>query len=549
MILIRLIKIVFLCGCGVIATGRFLLITSTAAQTASYVGNAACVRCHEAIARNYAATPMAQSSGAARADFTEASFTHQPSGVRYRMRNEGGKAFLEYERAGIAALKGKQELHFYIGSNAAGRSYLFSLERFLFLSPVTYYSQTKRWGVSPGYESDQEMQLNRPIKANCLFCHASQLQPIYGTQNRFADPPFKHAGVSCERCHGPGSLHIEGKAKLVNPAKLDPARRDSICAQCHLSGEARVELPGKRLAQFRPGDLLADYVSFFVFAGTAQAGLKVNSHVENLAESRCKQQNGERLSCLNCHDPHAVPKPQARAAWFRNRCLQCHQAARLPDTHNPTADCTSCHMPSSQAVDGGHGVMTDHRILKLSRKRTEMAGAARRLVPFPGFTADERLLGLAYAEVALVSGDQLHQAEALRLLTAALKVRPETSDAELFARLGFLYQQRGDLLRAGRAYESALQIDRYRTDALVNLGGIYAAQGKIEQAAALWRDALEGNIGLTEATLNLAQVYRAQGRLPQAREVLQQALRFHPDSGQARRLSKEVESGLGKHHR
>jgi hypothetical protein len=107
--------------------------------------------------------------------------------------------------------------------------------------------------------------MNRPIDASCLLCHASQPQPIFGTQNRFAEPPFKGGGVSCERCHGPGSLHVEGKAKLVNPAKLDAARRDSVCAQCHLSGEARVERTDKRLARFRPGDRLADYVSFFCF--------------------------------------------------------------------------------------------------------------------------------------------------------------------------------------------------------------------------------------------------------------------------------------------
>jgi len=39
---------------------------------------------------------------------------------------------------------------------------------------------------------------------------------------------------------------------MVNPAKLDAARRDSICEQCHLAGEARVEKPGKQLAVFRP---------------------------------------------------------------------------------------------------------------------------------------------------------------------------------------------------------------------------------------------------------------------------------------------------------
>lgn len=511
-------------------------------EPASYVGNAACVRCHEAIARSYAETPMARSSGEVKGELAQAEFKHPPSGILYRVQSEaGGATFLSYERAGDAALKGKQQLHYFIGSNAAGRSYLFSLERFLFQAPVTFYAQAKRWDVSPGYEADREMRLNRPIDANCLFCHASQTQPIYGTQNRFADPPFKHAGVSCERCHGPASLHVAGQARLINPAKLDPARRDSICAQCHLAGVARVERLNKRLAQFRPGDLLSDYVSYFAFDTTTRLGLKVNSHVENMAESRCKQQSGARMSCLSCHDPHSVPPAPERAAWFRNRCLQCHQVERLPGTHDRASDCASCHLPKSRTVDGGHGVMTDHSIPRLPRPATTASSTPRRLVPLTGYASDERLLGLAYAEAALGSADQFYEAEALRLLTAALK-QPSmaTHDAELFVRLGFIYARRGDQARAARAYEAALQADPQRTVALVNLGGIYATQGKIEEAIKLWQDALERNAGLTEAAINLAQGYRSLGKVQQARAVLQGALRFDPDSGAARRLLKEI---------
>ncbi len=566
----HLFMILFLCACGFVAAGRLSPGPGSAAETPSYIGNAACARCHEAIARAYAETPMARSSGEAIAEFNGGAFTHQPSGVSYRMVSEGGKLFLEYERGGTAAIKGRRQMLYFIGSNAAGRSFLFSQDRYLFQSPVTYYSQSKRWGVSPGYEANREMRLNRPVDANCLFCHASQLQPIYGAQNRFADQPFKYGGVSCERCHGPGSLHVEGKAKLVNPAKLDPTRRDSICAQCHLSGESRVESPNKRLAQFRPGDLLADYVSFFVFENAGARGLKVNSHVENMAGSACKLKSGDRMSCMSCHDPHSVPKPQASAAWFRSRCLQCHQMEKLSGVHNGASaqelNCAGCHMPRVRAVDGGHGVMTDHSIalrgpLPGTRPgtgaeplrpphKTLVADAARRLVPFPGFRSDDRTLGIAYAEVSLVSASQFHESEARRLLTAALNAREGTGaaqagDAEFFARLGFLHQQRGALPQAALAYEIALQVEPHRTDALVNLGGIYAAQGRIEEAEKLWREALGQNAGLTEAAVNLALAYRSEGKLLQARELLQRAISFDPDSEQIRQLLKEIGSSTG----
>src|SRR5262245_61102650 len=128
----RPIKILSLIACGFVAAGWLshdpgsAAEAPSAAETPSYLGNAACARCHQSIARAYAETPMARSSGEARAEFNEAEFTHLPSGVRYRMTGEGGKVILEYERVGAAAMKGRQQLHYFIGSNEAGRSYLFS---------------------------------------------------------------------------------------------------------------------------------------------------------------------------------------------------------------------------------------------------------------------------------------------------------------------------------------------------------------------------------------------------------------------------------------
>jgi predicted CXXCH cytochrome family protein len=499
---------------------------------ATYVGNAACARCHADIARTYAQTPMARTSGAVNGDITAVAFTHQPSGIRYRLQRTHAEAVLHYEGD---QFKGRQPLPYFIGSNAAGRSFLFSLDRYLFEAPVTFYAQAKRWDVSPGYEHDRTLRMNRPVDANCLFCHASQTQPIYGAENRFAEPPFKHDGISCERCHGPASWHVEGKAALVNPAKLDAARRDAICTQCHLSGVARIELPGKSLAQFRPGDKLADFVSYFVLSRATQSGLKVNSHVENLAASVCQQKSGARMSCLSCHDPHVAPPPAERAAYYRNRCLQCHQVERLPATHHLTSDCTSCHMPRQTTTDGNHGVMTDHSLLRRALTTNSTASdAPHRLQPFPGFTSDERSLGLAYAELALTKSDADAAAEALRLLTNALAQYP--NDAAVLTQLGFLHAQRGDLARAARAYELALQANPHRTVALINLGGIYATQGRTDEAVKLWRTALAGNAGLTEASLNLARTYLAQKQNTAARETLEQALRFDPGSVAARRL-------------
>lgn len=511
-------------------------------EPASYVGNEACAKCHAEIARRYANTPMANTSGVVKRDTPSGEFFHQASGVRYRISKEPGKnkdaVWLSYERKGDAPLQGRVQLHYFIGSNAAGRSFLFAPDRFLFQAPVTWYAQTKKWDASPGYEADRELRLNRPVDANCLYCHASQAQPIYGALNRYAEPPFKQSGISCERCHGPGSLHAAGKAPMVmmvNPAKLDAARRDAVCAQCHLSGAARVELPRRRLAFYRPGERLADYVSYFVPEQQSEAGLKVNSHVEKLAQSVCAQKAGERMSCLSCHDPHSVPETRERAAYFRGKCLSCHQTATLPanERHNVQADCITCHMPKTGTTDGGHGVMTDHSIqLEQRMPHTLHMAGKRRLIAFTGFSSDARSLGLAYAERAALTGDKFAHNEARRLLQEALPTNG--TDAELLTRLAFLYQVEGDTERALMLYETALQSEPERVPqcviAAVNAGNLHAARGNLKRAVTLWQDALQRNPGLREAALNLAAALRAQGESQQAYEIARQLLRFDPDA-------------------
>lgn len=500
-----------------------------------YAGSAACAPCHPAIYRSYSQTPMARSSGALRQEIVEGSFQHQPSSMFYRIERKDGRVMLRYERTG--GTSGEQQLQYFIGSGSAGRSYLFSVDRFLYQAPITYYSQKKSWDVSPGYEADREMHLSRAIEPNCLYCHASQVHPIFGTQNRYTDPPFAENGVGCERCHGPGAAHVKGgAAPMVNPARLDPARRDSVCEQCHLSGEARIERPGKKLAVYRPGELLSNYVTYYIYEAAAEGGLKATSHVEKLAQSRCKRSSGDRLWCGTCHNPHALPPPEQRAAYYRARCMSCHERQQCARGE----DCAGCHMPRAPVIDGGHGVLTDHSIPRDPSGARQRPEPGRTLVPFRSSPANLRSLGLAYAEAALRTGDAFQESEAFRLLTQA--VSEDASDAEVLTRLGHLSQRRGDLARAASLYQAALRTDPGRVVAAVNLGGIYGKQGRLEDGIRLWQDALRRNPALSEAGLNLALALRSRGEPARAIAALRQVLRFSPDLGRAKELLRELDS-------
>ena len=165
---------------------------------------------------------------------------------------------------------------------------------------------TGRWDLSPGYAGKNNIELAKPIEEPCLYCHASRAQPVAKTQNGYLDPPFLEGGVGCERCHGSGQKHVKTHRDIVNPAKLDAARRDSICQQCHLTGAARVPRPGRGVGTFRPGDLLSDHLTVFV-KEQASGERAATDHSEQLARSKCKLASGDRMWCGTCHDPHSRP--------------------------------------------------------------------------------------------------------------------------------------------------------------------------------------------------------------------------------------------------
>ena len=76
--------------------------------------------------------------------------------------------------AGSVRFEGRtMQLLWYIGSGAAGQSFLWSDDGFLFQAPVTWYSQKHLWDVSPGYQHDRSTRWNRPVEPDCLYCHAS----------------------------------------------------------------------------------------------------------------------------------------------------------------------------------------------------------------------------------------------------------------------------------------------------------------------------------------------------------------------------------------
>ena len=67
---------------------------------------------------------------------------------------------------------------------------------------------------------------------------------------------------------------------------------------CHLEGDVSVERAQHSALDYRPGDSISDYLSFFVYKTKDVTGRGV-SEVEQLALSKCKQVSGDSMHKLS----------------------------------------------------------------------------------------------------------------------------------------------------------------------------------------------------------------------------------------------------------
>ncbi len=538
--LVSLLGILLLASCT--CTGQSPAKPAIKADANGYVGNEACAPCHASIYESYQRTAMAQASGPAMDNLLTGDFLHKKSGVSYRIYSEDGKAWLSFDRPGDPSMHGKRELLYYIGQGRRGRTYLYSVDGFLFESPVNWYTDKHMWDMAPAYGNARAAPMNLPVLTSCLDCHVSGIQPpIQGTENRYKMPVFAYSGVTCERCHGPGAAHVNGGA-IVNPSKLAADRRDAICMQCHLEGNAAIERPGKHLYQFRPGDDLSDYIRYYVQVSDQPSGLRAASQFEALAQSMCKKKSGAAMSCTSCHDPHRSVPAAERVSFYREKCLACH-ATLATKHHASQPDCTSCHMPADLSTDVAHTAVTDHRILRrpntgpaLEDAQTHPVSALPRLAPFPdtpNAERDDRDMALAWASMAENGNDAvLKQAE--QLLRKAVTESPK--DAALLSSLAYIEQRRGALSDARETYQRALAQDPSLLDAATNLGVLEANSGHLREAVTLWEGAFQRAPGRSSIGMNIAKAFCASGQLDHASEFTLRVLQFNPDLDSAKRL-------------
>src|SRR5262249_14363287 len=147
---------------------RLLWFGPFLAAAAAY-GATACAVCHPGEAARFLASPMGRSIGPPQSIGT-GTVTHSASGSALSVEYRDGRMFHLLSELG---LKAEYQVAWQIGSGIKGRTYAVQIGQYLLESPLSWY-EASGWDVSPGFESLQLLDFNRPITANCLFCHAGK---------------------------------------------------------------------------------------------------------------------------------------------------------------------------------------------------------------------------------------------------------------------------------------------------------------------------------------------------------------------------------------
>jgi predicted CXXCH cytochrome family protein len=541
-----------------------------------YVGDAACTRCHREIVEAYHSHPMGRSMtpvrGPAEGPPTGAAtgLPFEAQGLRYTIERRDGRVFHKATRRGAdggVLAETEAEVRHALGSGTRGINFLIERDGFLFQSPIAWFAQQGRWDISPGYaEQTPHPDFERAIQADCLFCHANGVRPLAGPLNRYESPIFQGHAIGCERCHGPGELHVKGGGSsaesdltIVNPAELAPALRDSVCQQCHLQGAFRTTRAGRKPFDFRPGLPLHRFWAVFQMTKGSRDQFEAVGHVEQIESSRCFRESQGQLGCISCHDPHRLPAPATRVAYYRDRCMECHQrrGCALPSAERQARgqgeDCVACHMPRLAVTNIPHTAATDHRIPRgvpgSVPQRPRVAPGQPGEIPLLDYhwglmTTEERQgaqrdLGVASAWVArrLDASPQLAKiaaTQALPLLEAAVRDRPD--DLTAGNSLGVALEILGRGEEALRVFEAALRIDPGHELTLRSSGRLAARLQRLDLASATLQKTIAVNPWRSDYRLALAKVCSQAGDWPGAIAACREAIRLNPDLVEARSL-------------
>lgn len=270
------------------------------------------------------------------------------------------------------------------------------------LLPLTWNLATKSWNLTHlvltdisgehGYYSDYRPE-EHAFNHGCAQCHATNFDAGYDYATGRYTPSLLEGSVSCESCHGPGSLHVArheaatgGKIakdqpyaapeRLVQPLDdLDAQGVLDTCGRCHYAHSWRFAINESAKTPYWDLAVPQNYDRTGFFADGRTSGLNYEGTVQ--IWSKCFTKGG--MSCISCHDLHGGHAFAMRWADQDDdrQCTQCHaEIGKAPSahSHHKATKCVDCHMP--KLLTGQLARWRDHSVQSPDPVLTERYGAA-----------------------------------------------------------------------------------------------------------------------------------------------------------------------------
>ncbi len=555
----------------------------------AYVGKEACRSCHADKFETFTRSQMGRSLKPARLEHSKAKWDDvEPvfdadRDLYYQAFHRGDDLFImEYRLAdGDTVHKRTEQITYVVGSGQHTNSHMMDVNGYLYQMPMTWYAQDGRWDLPPKYDDGNNYRFNRPITQACMGCHNGISEFVPGSENKFGHVP---EGIDCERCHGPGELHVEEKMageivdvtkeidySIVHPGKLPVERQFDVCQRCHMQG-ATVFKDGKDPFDFRPGMRLAEVMNvYWPRFSDSTSQFIMASHPDRLTmsdcfiESRDRDGQTEPMTCTTCHDPH-LPIEALGTDHYRTVCQTCHATGEAADLPAGTAslvtetaagassadvapsectasesarlrvqdDCVSCHMPRSGSTDIPHVSITDHFIRVPQKVSEEQLDEQREFVGLASLidgnpSSRDRAMGyVAYYEEFYSEPHFLDSADVY--LKMAREEESLKTIAPALIHLRFLQEDFDAIVRLHREIDLSALDDAWT---FYRMGEAHLSVGDTEGAVALLERAVELSPAHLRFIDRLGSAYTTARRFDRAVETFDRVLAAHPKYDQA----------------
>ena len=323
------------------------------AQPPGFVGTKVCAQCHTSEAATQPETAMAHAGKLA----SDSEVLRANPDMSARIGPYSYRIQLQAGRATYSVSDGTQTISvpllLAVGDGVGGQTYVFERNGGYWESRVSFYASLngldltigQRHGPHGSVEEAVGREMTPEGASDCFSCHFTG-----AVINGQLHVPQMTPGVTCERCHGPGELHVAAMKRgdlqhlfITNPAHLSPGDSVKFCGSCHRT--------------------IQD-----VHALGLRSMVTIRFQAYRLVLSRCWNPNDARITCFACHDPHQNLRDDLSS--YDSKCLACHlqQPGSALTREHPggacpvgTSNCVKCHMVRGE-LPGGHTVFTDHFI-------------------------------------------------------------------------------------------------------------------------------------------------------------------------------------------